>query len=130
MPLPDWPKMPQPYDVHRRATERDWEISNAKRWSNPPVGKAQYNPFLLDREGIAELELYCIENGQILTPMGEDRKQYNFYLDCRSYFNDDRVEIGYSEGDKVQYVYVKWSEKGYHGYPATKRYLRSKGASV
>jgi hypothetical protein len=130
MSLPNWPKVPLQYDLHRKADAQDWIASQARRRSLPPIHKAQYNPLILDLAGIAALELHCIENGTILTPLGSNQKQHNFFVDCRPYFNDPRVEIGYCDGDKTAYVFVKWNEEGYHGYPATIAYLRTKGARI
>ena len=123
MPQPAWPKVKEGYDVHERASKDDWDESKARRLSS---WKAQYNPHLLNRKAIELLELHCIEHGILLS---EKPKENRYYLDCREYFNDARVVVGYNDQKEAQYVYVKWTQKGFHGYPVTLEYLRKKGVN-
>jgi hypothetical protein len=104
MPLPPWPKTPEPYEEHKRVrTLENWISSKAKRLSLPPTSKAQYHP---DRiPGLAVLERACIEDGIPLTDLDNaQRKQHKFYMDCRVYFGDQVVIAGYCDGEITPYI--------------------------
>ncbi len=81
-----------------------------------------YDPSLTDGE-IREMEMSCV------TGAGTELPRTLSHV--RRFYRDFGTVIGASEGQKTEYVFVQYTSDGtVHGYPATSKYLESRGANL
>ena len=102
----------------RKLWDRSLIVAQTAEKGEPSI----YDPHLEEAE-IRRMEMSCVEGEGVELPcaIAHVRRFYRAFDRC----------IGASEGQRTNYIFVQWNSEGsVHGYPVTKRYLKSKGAAL
>ena len=122
MAEPNWPKVWQRIDKHRKATVRTWASGEARIWSAQNESRAQYNPIQFGTdEAVRDLELECVEGGTLIRDASNKR----------TYFMRTEMIIGVCCGEETAFVFAEWHGSGViHGRPISQTALRKLGVKI